>query len=238
MIVYPKYWDKDYSPVLIDPVIYVDALRDFLKINIEEMDIIHLAYSGGIDSTIMLAELTEYYGKGVIHTYTIASRENHPDVLFARKGAKHYDSIHHEFIVEPEDLSIDDQPGDNAVRQFFNIVSDYTFEIICCDGIDEYMCGYYDHMAEPDYYYSHYLSRLNPDHLQPLHKNSGSVFVYLPYLEGHFVGVMQEIDINDKVSNKERKKIMILWAKKLNIPEEIIDRNKYGFVDAFIKDDK
>jgi len=238
MIIYPKNWNKDYTPVKFDPIIYVDALREFLKLTFEEINIKHLAYSGGIDSTIMLAELTDFFGENVIHTYTISSREDHPDILFARKGAAHYKSIHHEFIVNPEPLQDDDTPGDNVVRQFFDEVSDYTFEIICCDGIDEYMCGYYDHMKDPYYYYSYYLSKLNSDHLQPLHKNSGGIFVYLPYLENSFVEIMQDIDIHYKISYKNRKKLMVLWAETLNIPICIINRNKYGFVDAFLEKNK
>jgi asparagine synthetase B (glutamine-hydrolysing) len=238
MIVYPKDWDKDYTIKRVDPMIYVDGFRDFLNIILEEMNVIHLAYSGGIDSTIMLAELTEYYGKGVVHTYTISSRDDHPDVLFARKGSKFYDSIHHEFIVEPESLKDDDLYGDHIVRQFFNEISKYTFEIICCDGIDEYMCGYYDHVENPAQMYPYFLSKLNQDHLQPLNRNSKGISVCLPYLESHFVGLMSSIDLEYKISHRERKKLVTLWAKVLKIPKEFIYRNKYGFVDAFMEEDK
>ncbi len=238
MIMYPKDWDKDYKPKSINPMVYIDILQDFLDITMEEIKVSHLAYSGGIDSTIMLAVMTKFFGGGKVHTYTIASREDHPDVLFARQGAELYNTIHHEFIVEPEKLLKNDSPGDNAVRQFFDEVSEHTFEIICCDGIDEYMCGYYDHMADPSFYYPYYLSRLNPDHLTPLDKNSGGVFVYLPYLEPHLAEAMLDIDLEYKISSRERKRLMVLWAKTLNIPDNIIGRNKYGFVDAFREEDK
>jgi len=249
MIIYPKKWNRDYAKDLdsIDPMIFVDGLQELLLIAIDEIKVMHLAYSGGIDSTIMLAEMTKVFGsekffgdqkKGKIHTYTLSSREDHPDMIFARQGAELYGSIHHEFIVKPEAPLEGDNPGDNIVRQFFNEISEHTSEIICGDGIDEYMCGYYDHMADPDYYYSYYLSRLNSGHLVPLDEASGEVFVYLPYLEPHIVSLMLNIDLEYKVSSKERKKLMVLWAKKLNIPDKFISRNKYGFVDAFREKDK
>lgn len=239
MIVYPKNWDREYNVnIFEDPMRYVKALQTLLNISMEEVNVPHLAYSGGIDSTIMLSIMTRFFGKGRVHTYIISSREDHPDILFARQGAEFYGSIHHEFIVAPEKSLENDNPGDNAVRQFFDIVSEYTFEIVCCDGIDEYMCGYYDHMADPHYYYSYYLSHLNPDSLVPLDKNSGGVSVYLPYLESNIIDTMVGIDLPYKVSVKERKKLVVLWAKYLNIPDNIIYRNKYGFVDAFLEKDK
>ena len=46
------------------------------------------------------------------------------------------------------------------------------------------------------------------------------------------------IDLEYKISSKERKKLMVLWANGLNIPDKFILRNKYGFVDAFREKDK
>lgn len=233
MIVYPKNWNKKYNAEKRLDIIY-KVLCDILK----EINVGHLAYSGGIDSTMLLCLLTKIFGENKIHTYTISSRKNHPDIKFAQIGSDFYKSTHHEFIVQPEESLKNDNIGDNSVRQFFNQVSEHTNNIICGDGIDEYMCGYYDHMKDPKKYYNYYLSRLLSDHLIPLDKNSKRINVYLPYLNEHLVDIMNFIDMKHKVDEVYRKKYMIRLAMKLKIPEEIVFRNKYGFCDSFLNEDK
>ena len=97
MIVYPANWQRNYEeldhPHTVSEII--EILYDILK----QLDVNHLAYSGGIDSTIMLSIMSKLFKS--VHTYTISSRENHPDVLFARIGSEHYNTTHHEFIVDP-----------------------------------------------------------------------------------------------------------------------------------------
>jgi len=240
MIVFPKEWRKDYTDCIhqYSLKIYADYLLELMRIVVEEIKVPHLAYSGGIDSTIMLYLLTEFFGRDKIHTYVISSRSDHPDVIFARKGSELFGSIHHEFIVTPEEMGPNDFQGDNAVRQLFSNVKEYTDKIICCDGIDEFMCGYYDHLGASSEAYEYYISILTSDHLIPLHKGSGDVKVYLPYLDPHFVGAMSGIDLRYKVDNNNRKKIISLIAEILNIPKEFIYRNKYGFCEAFREIDK
>lgn len=235
MIVFPKEWEKDYTKYIYLPrlEIYAEHLLELTSIVIEEIKVTHLAYSGGIDSTIMLCLLTKFFGLGKIHTYTISSREDHPDVIFARKGSELFGSIHHEFIVTPEEMGPNDFLGDNAVRQLFSNVKEYTDKIICCDGIDEFMCGYYDHLGASSEAYEYYISKLTSDHLIPLHKGSENVKVYLPYLDPHIIAAMVNIDIRYKVDNNNRKKIVTLMAKTIDIPDEFINRNKYGFCEAF-----
>jgi asparagine synthetase B (glutamine-hydrolysing) len=240
MIVFPKEWQKDYTDYIHKHSlkIYADYLLELMRIIVEEIKVLHLAYSGGTDSTLMLCLLTEFFGRGKIHTYTISSREDHPDILFASKGSELFGSIHHEFIVTPEEMGPDDFQGDNAVRQLFSNVKEYTDKIICCDGIDEFMCGYYDHLGASSEAYEYYISKLTSDHLIPLHKGSGNVKVYLPYLDTHLVEAMSGIDLRYKVDNNNRKKIISLIAEILNIPDEFINRNKYGFCEAFRGTDK
>lgn len=240
MIVFPKKWRKDYTTYIHYPYlkIYAQYLLELIKVIIEEIKVPHLAYSGGIDSTIMLCLLTEFFGRDKVHTYVISSRKDHPDIIFAEKGSKLFHAIHHEFIVLPEEMSRDDLRGDNAVRQLFSNVRKYTDNIICCDGIDEFMCGYYGHLGASKSSYKYYISKLVSDHLVPLHKASKDVKVYLPYLDTYLVESMDDIHLRYKVDNYNRKKIVTLMAEILNIPDEFINRNKYGFCDAFIDKDK
>ena len=55
-------------------------------------------------------------------TYRISSEEDDPDVRFARYGSALYNSKHREFIVEPTHEETDEFTGDNAVRQFFELI--------------------------------------------------------------------------------------------------------------------
>lgn len=242
MIVYPKEWKKDYeklSGFYFDPREIIDALYCVLR----RIGIMHIAYSGGIDSTIILHILSTVCRESLfmedgIHTYTIASREDNLDVQFARKGSKLYNTIHHEFIVEPTQKESDKFEGDNAVRQLFELIPKFTDKIICCDGVDEFMCGYYTHQDEKMSTYEYYLSKLVSNHLIPLNRGSKNVKVYLPYLDERLVDIYRKIPLTAKVDTKNRKKLITEIGKWLNIPDEFINRNKYGFVDAFIGKNK
>ncbi len=243
MIVHPTNWKKNYEELSIPKNsidVNIPSILDTIYNILENININHLAYSGGIDSTLMLLLLSE--SRKRINTYTISSRESHPDIQFARFGSSFFNSKHKEFIVEETFKSTDIFKGDNVVRQFFESVSKYTDKIICCDGIDEFMCGYYDHIPRSQERYSYYLSRLLPDHLIPLDKNSGKVKVYLPYLDDRLINITKNITLDKKVEDDVRKKIMVDMCYYYNqynsFPEEIINRNKYGFCDGFIKEDK
>lgn len=235
MIVYPKDWKKDYSD-FVGPNIDVDNLIDTLCDVLYGLRVKHLAYSGGIDSTVVLCLLFRLFDD--ISTYTISSRADHPDVLFARLGSEKYNTKHHEFIVEPTKVETDRFLGDNAVRQLFENIAEHTDEIICCDGIDEFMCGYYEHQNMKIDTYRFYLGRLTTDHLIPLHNSSKNVSVYLPYLDFDLIQIYRNMPLRAKVGYNNRKKIMVEMAKRLRIPKEFINRNKYGFCDAFREKDK
>ncbi len=237
MIVYPKNWRVDYEKfalsekhVDVDISNIINVLYDVLK----KINVNHLAYSGGVDSTIMLCLLTKIFDN--VFTYTISSREDHPDILFARYGSMTYNSTHKEFVVESTHAETDKFTGDNAVRQFFELVE--TNEIISCDGIDEFMCGYYAHQDLKHETYKYFLSRLLQGHLIPLNNSSKDIKVFLPYLDNNLINIFKHISLVEKVDLNIRKKIVCDIARHIEIPERIITRNKYGFCDAFIENDK
>jgi asparagine synthetase B (glutamine-hydrolysing) len=237
MIFYPKNWRVEYEkslPINPNQSVNIKKIIDRLTEVLVKIDVKHLMYSGGIDSTIMLCLMSKVYDD--VSTYTISVRESHPDVLFARIGSLIYKANHHEFIVIPTP----NQPlGDDAVRQLFIESSTFTDSAICCDGIDEFMCGYYKHMKNHDFKtYKSFLSRLLPDHLVPLDENSKATKVYLPYLDKQIISIFKNIPLDKKVDSKNRKMVVCDMARYLGIREDIIDRNKYGFCDAFLKEDK
>lgn len=240
MIVSPENWKRGI-PYRRPPINIVGAKRhaeELIDILVEvlcDVDIAHLSLSGGIDSTLLLALQNK-----VTHTYTISCREDHPDVLFARIAAKAFNANHLEIIVEPEALQEDEELGDNAVRQFYNTIENYTTDIIAGDGIDELACGYYDHLNHPnrEEAYLGFIHHLTGIHLVPLNRNSGQIRVTLPYLDQRVVSYLQGVSLIDKLENNTRKAIIVEAAKILKVPDVIIQRNKYGFCDAFRDEDK
>lgn len=237
MIVYPKNWHIDYEKfalseghVDVDIPNIIDILYGVLK----KINVNCLAYSGGVDSTIVLCLLTRIFDN--VFTYTISSREDHPDMQFAKYGSTIYNSTHREFIVDPTHEETDKFTGDNAIRQLFELIE--TNEIICCDGIDEFMCGYYAHQDLKHETYRYFLSRLLSGHLIPLDNNSKDTKVFIPYLDNDLVNIFKHISLSEKVNPTIRKKIVCSMARYLEIPEKIITRNKYGFCDAFIENNK
>lgn len=239
MITYPSGWRKNYEEF--------SNTKPFKKVNIKRIidslidvlsyiDVKHLAYSGGIDSTIILCLISKIFTD--VSTYTISIREDHPDIKFSYEGSSFYKSNHHIFITSPSSEK-NISPGDDAVKKLFENVSVYTDKIICCDGIDEFMCGYYKHTEKNNLeIYNWFLSRLLPDHLEPLNMNSKNTKVYLPYLDELIISIFSRIPLDKKMDSLNRKKIVVEIAKYLGIPRKIIYRNKYGFCDAFLKKDK
>ncbi len=239
MIMHPKDWKKNYEDLAqygSKDFITVIEIIDVLKEIIYDINVNHLAYSGGVDSTILLCLMSDIYDE--VNTYTISSREDNKDVCFARIGSDVYKNNHHEFIVKPTKKETDKFTGDNAVRQLFENVSKFTDKIVCGDGIDEFMCGYNKHKDLTFNTYFKFLKELLPNHLIPLNINSGNVKVFLPYIDDRMVYITKNISLTEKVDSLARKKIIVDIAKYLNINEEIIYRQKYGFVDAFIENNK
>ncbi|MEE9574175.1 MAG: asparagine synthase-related protein [Candidatus Neomarinimicrobiota bacterium] len=237
MIIYPKNWRVKYEELVPNNPsedVNIKKIIDRLTEVIVKIDIRDLMFSGGVDSTIMLCLMSKVFDD--ISTYTISVREDHPDIIFSRVGSSIYKSNHHEFIVKPTP----NQPlGDDAVRQLFIKSSEFTDSVICCDGIDEFMCGYYKHMESQHLKsYKWFLSRLLPDHLVPLNENSKDTKVYLPYLDKEIISIFSNIPLYKKINSKNRKMVTCDMARYLGIRGDFIYRNKYGFCDAFLEKDK
>jgi len=233
MIVFPQNWaNLDLKPkIQKDAKFNVTTFIESLKRILEELNVKNLAYSGGVDSTIVLVLMSELFEN--VKTFTIACRDSHPDISFARIGSKKYGSQHHEFIFKVRNP---DPSGDDAVRLLFLHLQDY--KMITCDGIDELAGGYYDHLSGKNETFNFYLERLIPDHLMPLDRNSEKAEVYLPYIAPEIIDSLNHLPLKARADQDNRKIPIVLVARKLGIPEEIISRNKYGFCDAFSMEDK
>uniref|UniRef100_A0A6H1ZPC0 Putative asparagine synthase n=1 Tax=viral metagenome TaxID=1070528 RepID=A0A6H1ZPC0_9ZZZZ len=218
MIVHPRNWrDVHVTPDMVW-VQLLDILKDIPSCN--------LALSGGVDSSLLLKGLIDTDHKN-IQCFTIAFKEDHPDIVHAKLIAKFYD-IEHKIIIA--------QPGKPVYQTFYDELKFFEIEdIVCGDGVDEYMAGYYDHCKSPEYStYYHYIDQLIPKHLNALDNESQNVKVYLPFLDDRFTGFAARIPLSSKVAYLYIRKHFIYELAKINgIPKEIIDRRKYGFCDIW-----
>lgn len=221
MIVYPSDWRHVGEPIQLGQI------EETLKQIVSEIPSDSLSFSGGLDSSLLLYFMLEA-GK-TPRVFTITCSDNHPDV--------HYSMLVVDYFKKKYGVNItgfwrvaNGVKGDDLVKVFYsNGLSQHTNSIIVGDGIDEFMAGYYAHQRNPveDVYYD-YLRRLQTEHLAPLHDNSGSIKVYLPYIDTRLTSLLSLIPLADKVDRSNRKKVMVELAKG-KVPDEVIGRRKYGF---------
>lgn len=229
MIVYPKHWDR------IGQSISLDCIEQVIVEILEDYNCSCLSLSGGLDSSLMLYFMGVVFDK--VTAFTIGFPEIHPDIEYSRLVAKTFGNVMHEVYTPSENEIADEvekKPGpDVGVKLFYRFLARKGIPaIIACDGIDEYMAGYYDHQQHPDEatYYK-YIRRLRDEHLKPLNDNSGDIKVYLPYLDRRLLLLLNQIPLSDKVDRENRKKIMVNLAAG-RVRDGIITRWKYGFCDA------
>jgi len=230
MIVYPEYWRDIGRPIEIKEI------EDKILSIVYEIDCDCLALSGGLDSSLMLYFMLKKHQQ--VRAFTIGISEKHPDVKYSKLVVDNLGRTKHRIYIPTlreiggEKEQEGDFRGDKAIRLFYKFVSKYTDEIISCDGIDEYMAGYYDHQENPgEKTYYKYIRQLREKHLEPLNRNSGRVKVYLPYLDSKLLFLLSQIPIAEKVTFEQRKTLVVAMAEN-KIPSEIINRRKYGFCDA------
>jgi len=172
-----------------------------------------------------------------VTAFTIGFPETHPDIEYSRLVVRLFGTVKHVVYVPTIDEIASEtrkKPGpDVGVRLFYRFLAkEGVPRIIACDGIDEYMAGYYDHQQHPDEetYYK-YIRRLRDEQLKPLNDNSKGIRVYLPYLDDRVLCLLAQIPLADKVDSENRKKVMAQMAEH-RLPRKVVERWKYGFCDA------
>lgn len=236
MIIYPNYWKSIGQPITTAQI--EKQLGRVLK----NIDCNNVAFSGGVDSTLLLYHLSKIYDN--VFAFVMGSSINHPDVIAAREIAARYPNVVLRVYV-PSQKDIDAEKakgeefdGDASVRLFYKYVSQYTNRIIAGDGIDEFMGGYYAHQQninEETYY--KFLRKLQLEQLVPLNKNSSDVNVYLPYIDKSLVLMFSQIPLHEKVNKTMRKRLMMKMVEG-KMPAHLLERRKRGFCDALKSDDK
>jgi len=111
--------------------------------------------SGGIDSSLVLALIKKAYREISIHTFSLASNENYPDLAFAHEVAEMFGTNHHEIILSNSEYEEFEREydkvkeynfkGDVNVYILCSIASKYSRVIVTGDGGDECFGGYWLH---------------------------------------------------------------------------------------------
>ncbi len=228
MIVKPENWSLVGVPVSLD------RIEHAMLSAVDDTPCACLSFSGGIDSCLLLYFLLKLERK--VRTFTIACSPDHPDIHFSHVAIQYFRESF-KVPIESYWFTRPKLTGDDLVRSFYSIVSQQTDAMIAGDGIDELMCGYYAHQSDsPEVPYYDFLRRLQKEHLEPLNDNSGTVRMYLPYLDDRVTTLLWQVPLSERVSLVERKKLMVRLALS-KVPDEIIARRKYGFATKLNEED-
>jgi asparagine synthetase B (glutamine-hydrolysing) len=229
----------------------VDKLENAINTSIHEIGMeilkeqyeIHVALSGGMDSSTMLITML-YHGFPVI-AHTIAGYEDHPDMYYAKLLTKKLDVEHKTYVIRPTSKSL----KTSKYMILFDAVKNLTKTLVCGDCIDEQLGGYYPHQNPvklPIYdstktmeenrlnALEYFMGRLMKDHLiiQNRCSNQCGIDIYLPYGNPNIFHASSLFSLNELLDDNNRKKPMLDIALKKGVPVELIERRKLGLVQA------
>ena len=223
---------------------------------------VHLTYSGGVDSSIILYKMAKAGVSVVAHT--MAKTVRHPDLVHAKsvvaamrerkldvKHVAHILSPSPQDIAESNHLLDGSEDRPDNYYMLMKVLASHTSRVVSCDCIDELLGGYHMH-RDPRRYFPHhdadadltanrlvalryYLSRLRPDHLEQLRTCSDhfGITVHLPYGDAGVMAAAAAFAVPEMVDAEHRKKPVYEIARRLGVPSGVLDRRKYGLVSAF-----
>lgn len=160
--------------------------------------------SGGIDSSIMVALMSQWSGEPV-KTFSIGFKEqSYNELPFARAVAEKYQTDHHEFIIETNALQLTeqlishlDEPfGDFSIFPTYlvsKMARDHVTVCLSGDGGDELFAGYDAYRAQRfDRSFYHLLPKLVKrkifeslaNRLSPTEKKKGAINSYKRFIDG------------------------------------------------------
>jgi len=157
-----KYWDiseKNYSP---DEKFFIKKLRQLLEEATERRMIADVPIgsflSGGIDSSAIVA-LAKTHVDYDFHTFSMGFGDLFSELDYARIAAEHIGSVHHEIVIEPEDVikeiqkiawHYDEPLGDAAIIANYFLSKEarkYVKVALAGEGGDELFGGYSSYQA-------------------------------------------------------------------------------------------
>lgn len=184
-----------------------------------------LALSGGLDSSVLAALLTEL--KAEFTAITIAASKKHPDVTCAKNLARKLKLDHKICLLGHQRTSSD------IYDDLFYIISSFGFQYaICADTADEMLGGYISHKEAADSnrkgVFDFFWQDLLGKHLWPMcrYAERHGVAVALPYLAAH--DLLRQVSMSQRVDGEQGKIILRQLAQELGVPKALITRRKYG----------
>ncbi|MDD4984321.1 MAG: asparagine synthase-related protein [Dehalococcoidales bacterium] len=141
MIVQPTNWNSIGQPVPLN------RIEHAIVSSLSDTDCNCLSFSGGVDSCLLLAYMLKLGRK--VKTFTITCSDDHPDIEYSHQALSLFKALLHTDIAESHWFVRPGLTGDDLVVAFYSIIANNTDSIIAGDGIDEFLCGYYQHQANP-----------------------------------------------------------------------------------------
>ena len=210
--------------------------------------------SGGIDSSIITLITSQIIGPDKLRTFSIGL-EGSPDLIAAKKVAKHLGTIHTEVVVTEQEL-LDAIPDTIKQIETYDIttvrastpmflLSKYIKEntditvILSGEGADEASGSYlYFHKAPSPLAFQEECLRLIKDvqHFDVLRGDKttagASLEIRVPFFDKEFINFYMSINPNKKIPRDGYEKYLLRKSYEDELPHEIIWRRKEGFSDG------
>ena len=207
--------------------------------------------SGGLDSSIIVALARPHVSE--LHTFSVGT-EGSPDLEAARIVAQHFDTIHHEHVIEPGEIaaslpkilyhleSFDQDLVRSAIPCYFAalLASRYVKVILTGEGADELFAGYryYVDYKNPDLLHRelrrsiqslHNINLQRVDRMTMAHSVEGRV----PFLDVELIDLAQMIPPELKSHRNRGSRPVEKWVLRKAcedlLPPEITWRDKEQF---------
>jgi asparagine synthase (glutamine-hydrolysing) len=207
--------------------------------------------SGGLDSSLVAALARRHVEK--LHTFSVGVAGSR-DLEAARLVARHLDTVHHEYLLTPEEVSeklpeivyhlesFDPDLVRSAIPCYFvsRMAAEHVKVILTGEGADELFAGYryYRDIGNPQLLHAelhrsvaglHNMNLQRVDRLTMAHSIEGRV----PFLDVAFVELGLEIPPELKLRQRAQGAPLEKWILRLAgqglLPEEILWREKEQF---------
>lgn len=189
-------------------------------------DPLHLALSGGVDSSLLLVMLLSMKRQGVV-AHTLGTSEEYPDIVHVKMLAEAFPQAEYRYHIIPP------YKGDAYFALYAALEGETDF-IISGDLIDELAGGYYVHQKSEDKRDALYkeLALVVTRHLNFMQEASTKygITVFLPYATEGVFTAMAAFRVDELVDRERRKMPIYDLAAKYNVPQTIIDRRKIGLI--------
>lgn len=265
---YNREW-TEYSSVLKNHT-SIEDLKSALERAVHRQLMSDVPYgvllSGGLDSSIISAVAKKFAPKRIetqdteeawwpqLHSFAIGL-EGSPDLIAARKVAKHIGTIHHE-------INFTIQEGLDALRDVIYHIETYDVTtvrastpmyllarviksmgvkmVLTGEGSDEIFGGYlYFHKApSPEAFHTETVRKISKLHLYDCLRANKSLSAWgvegrVPFLDKEFIDVAMRINPKDKmISNGRIEKWLLRKAFEDYLPQEVVWRQKEQFSDG------